>query len=126
VPDAERCGKASREGTSRVFEARGGDKTGLLYLARILGLPRSLHRSPIDTERTSRTPPPIVTRTSYDTEFINSVDTTFWNSSVLGCGLIYTWKASISDCFLTFCPGLSPTLGKSNLILGFHGAGSEG
>jgi len=32
VPDAERCRKASREGTSRVFEARGGDKPGLLYL----------------------------------------------------------------------------------------------
>jgi len=30
VPDAERCRKASREGTSRVFEARGGDKPGLL------------------------------------------------------------------------------------------------
>jgi len=29
VPDAERCRKASREGTSRVFEARAGDKPGL-------------------------------------------------------------------------------------------------
>jgi len=33
VPDAERCRKASREGTSKVFEARGGDKPGLPYLA---------------------------------------------------------------------------------------------
>jgi len=29
VPDVESCRKASREGTSRVFEARGGDKPGL-------------------------------------------------------------------------------------------------
>jgi len=36
VPDAERCRKASREGTSRVFEARGGDKPRLPYLARDL------------------------------------------------------------------------------------------
>jgi len=40
VPDAERCRKASREGTSRVFEARGGDKPGLPYLAGILGFSR--------------------------------------------------------------------------------------
>jgi len=33
VPDVERCRKASLEGTSRVFEARGGDKPGLSYLA---------------------------------------------------------------------------------------------
>jgi len=32
VPDAERCRKASREGTSRVFEAIAGDKPGS-YLA---------------------------------------------------------------------------------------------
>jgi len=30
VPDAERCRKASREGTSRVFEAIAGDKPGSL------------------------------------------------------------------------------------------------
>jgi len=46
VPDAERCRKASREGTSRVFEAIGGDKPVLLYWQRILGCkPVSLHRS---------------------------------------------------------------------------------
>jgi len=33
VPDVERCRKASREGTSRVFETIAGDKPGLLYLA---------------------------------------------------------------------------------------------
>jgi len=33
VPDAERCRKARREGTSRVFEARAIDKPGLHYLA---------------------------------------------------------------------------------------------
>jgi len=35
VPDAERCRKASREGTSRVFEAKGGDKPGLQPIAGI-------------------------------------------------------------------------------------------
>jgi len=33
VPDAERCRKASREGTSRVFEAIAGDKPWLHHLA---------------------------------------------------------------------------------------------
>jgi len=44
VPDAERCRKASREGTSRVFKAIAEISPGSTTYAVILGT-RSLHRS---------------------------------------------------------------------------------